>query len=71
MLGDTLARFTPRCKETTSPGGEWVAAFFSAAKLQLAAEATEIQSDQTPATFCRMSQKNPTQWQALRVTIRN
>ncbi len=42
-------RFTPRREETTSPGGEWAAA--PETDLQLAAEATQFQPEQTPAPF--------------------
>ncbi len=52
------ASLPPRM-ETTSPD------------LQLAVEATGIQPEQTAAPFCLISQKNPTRWQALRITIRN
>ncbi len=60
---------TPRCKETTSPGGERAAG--PETDFQLAAEATRMHPEQTPTPFRLMSRKNPTWWQALRVTIRN
>ncbi len=41
--------FLPRCMETTSPGGERVAA--PETDLQLAAGATRIQAEQSPAPF--------------------
>ncbi len=40
---------SPSCKETTLPGGEQAAA--PEMDLQLAAEATWIQSEQTPANY--------------------
>ncbi len=61
--------FTPRCQETSSLGGELMAA--SETVIPLVAEATGIQPEQNPAPFHLMWQKNPTQWQALRITIRN
>ncbi len=51
------------------PGGERVAA--PEMDLQLVAEAIGIQPGQTPALFRLISRKNPTRWQALRITIRN
>ncbi len=54
-------------KETTSPGGERAAALET--DLQLAAEATRMQPERTPAPLG--SRKNPTRWQALRITVRN
>ncbi len=46
----------PRLEETTSLGGERAAALET--DLQLAAEATRIQPEQTPAPFRLMSRKN-------------
>ncbi len=68
-LGYMLLHFTPPCKETTSLGGERAAA--PETDLQLAAEATGIQPEQTPVPFHLTSRKNPTRWQTLRMTIRN
>ncbi len=51
--------FTPCCKETASPGGERAAAPEMEMDLQLAAEATGIQPEQTPAPFHLMTRRNP------------
>ncbi len=60
---------SPRHKETTSPGEEQAAA--PETDLQLAAEATWIQPEQTPVLLHLMLQENPTRWQPLKITIRN
>ncbi len=52
--------------ESTLLVGERVAAPETAH--QLAAEATQIQPEQTPAPFRLTSRKNLTWWQALRIT---
>ncbi len=62
-------RFAPRCEDTTSLGGERVAA--PETDPEFAAEVTGIQPQQTPAPFRLTSWKNLTWWQALRITSRN
>ncbi len=59
--------FAPRCKEATSPGGELAAA--PETDLQLTAEATGIQPEQTPPSFHLMLRKHATRWKALRITM--